>query len=253
MKNASFLEMVEKSFHDRRHLCFLAVVIFTFVINIHAISATTITSATIEVYPDKGDITTKIFVHVRGEPYSADYITKANDYPTLYLYYDDKCIIQRKSPPVVSPWDPDFSKYYCSFDVNISVPNEYPHSELGVHNITAVIEASDGSRAYANATFEVVNYFPPPEWWEDLPQELLDEITGPQGPQGTQGLQGPQGLQGERGLTGPQGVQGQKGDKGDPGAYPFEAVVLNLTLSSASIVASAIALSMVYKMKKSSS
>lgn len=220
-------------------------------IDIHSVSATTtITGATIEVYPSKGDITTNILVHVKGEPYTADYTTSFKDYPVLYLYYDDKCIVQRMPPITVSPPGPLYNPYYCSFDINVSVPNEYPYSELGIHNITAVIEASDGTKANATAKFEVVNYIPPPEWWKDLPEDFVRSITGPQGIQGPQGATGPQGPQGAQGIQGIQGVQGPKGDKGDTGPYPIEAVALNLGTSATSAIVSIIALSMVYKMKK---
>ena len=195
--------------------------------------ATTIERATVEVYPSKGDITTEISVHVRGEPYSpsslfGNYRTAAADYPRLYLYYDDICIVQRMAC-VTSPGIGDYSYYYCSWDVNVTVPNEYPYSELGLHNITAVVEASDSTTAVAITTFEVVNYFPPPKWWEDLPQEFIDEITGPQGPKGERGPQGEIGLQGE------------------PGSYPIEVIILNLAISALSVIISIIALRKVQK------
>jgi Collagen triple helix repeat (20 copies). len=199
-------------------------------------SAEAITGATIEVSPGQGDITTGILVQVRGEPY------RNGQGSCLYLYWDDKCIVQRLEDLDVS--NPPISSHIHSWDCAVSVPNEYPYSELGIHNITAFIEADDGSSANATAIFEVVNYIPPPDWWEDLPQEFVDEITGPQG------AQGPKGEQGEQGPVGPQGPQGDKGDKGDPGPYPSGAVILNLGISTISGIISIIALSVSCRRKK---
>jgi len=213
-----------KKWCKRRYWLLLAMVLPFFLIQVPSVSATTITGAIIEVSPTRGDITTSIFVHVRGEPYDVNglfggYVTAKADYPRLYLYYDDKCIIQRMDC-VTAPGVGDYSNYWSSWDVTISVPNEYPYSELGVHHITAVIEASDGTSANATTIFEVVSYIPPPEWWEDLPQDFLDKITGPQGDQGP---------------------------KGDTGPYPVEALILNFSLASIAVVMSLIALVKAYR------
>jgi len=227
----------------KKNILVLMSLIF-FLLLTKSVSASTIVGATIEVSPGQGDITTDIFVHVRGEPYTGGFLTVAGDVPVLYLYYDDKVIVERMKCITKSRGYGDFSDYEVSFDVSFKVPNEFPYSELGVHNITAVIEASDGTSANSTATFEMVNYIPPPEWWQDLPQEFIDEITGPPGPQGEQGTQG------EQGSTGPQGLKGDKGDKGDTGPYPNEAVMFNLGISAVSGIISIIALSVVYKLKK---
>ena len=193
---------------------------------IPAVFATTVTSASIEIYPNKGDITTNISVHVRGEPYVGGFVTVQGDVPVLYLYYDDKLIVERLKCVIIPPAYGDFSSYNCVFDVTFKVPNEFPYSELGVHNITVVIEASDGTFAKANTTFEIVNYIPPPEWWEDLPQDFIDKITGPQGPQGIQGEQGVQGPKGDKGDTGPQGVKGEKGLQGEKGEVDWTYAII---------------------------
>jgi hypothetical protein len=221
-----------------------------FLLLVESVSASTITEATIEVSPRRGDITTDIFVQVRGEPYTGGFLTVAGDVPVLYLYYDDKVIIERMKCVTKSRGYGDFSDYEVSFDVSVKVPNEHPYSELGEHSITAVIEASDGTRASSTTTFEIVNYIPPPEWWEDLPQDFIAEITGPQGPQGEIGLQGPEGEQGQvgpQGAQGPQGQQGDKGEKGDTGDIPNEAVILNLGISTISAIISIIALILVVR------
>ena len=205
-------------------------------------SAQAITGVSIEVSPKQGDITTKILVKVRGEPY------RNGSTCYLYLYWDDKCIVQRLEDVDVSV--PPIRSHIHSWDCDITVPNEFPYSELGIHNITAVIEADDGSSANTTAAFDIVRYIPPPEWWEDLPQDFLNKITGPQGPQGLQGPQGVKGDKGDTGAQGLQGIQGPKGEQGDTGPYPIEAVILNLAISIVSGIVSIISLSIVYRMKK---
>jgi len=163
------------------------------------VKASTITSVNIEIYPKEGDITTDIFVHVRGEPYKGGFVTVAGNVPVLYLYYDDKLIIQRLKCKYYYEGYGDFSSYEALWDVTIKVPNEYPYSELGTHNITAIVEASDGTTATNSTIFKVVNYIPPPEWWTNLPQEFLQLITGPQGLQGVKGDEGDTGARGEKG------------------------------------------------------
>jgi len=59
-----------------------------------------------------------------------------------------------------------------------------------------------------------------------------------------------QGEKGDVGPQGPPGKTGRKGEKGDNGPYPLEAVLLDLGLSSVSVIVSVVALSMVYKIKK---
>ncbi len=195
------------------------------------VQGSTVTSATVEIHPAQGDITTDIFLHVRGEPYNGTTYTTYGDFPVLYVYYDDKLIVERMEPFKVPYTSAGWTNYLLSYDVTIRVPNEFPYSELGRHRITAVIEARDGTFASAFATFDVVNYVPPPDWWEKLPQDFIDEITGAQGEKGDKGDKGDTGEIGERGETGlkgekgetgeqgqgEQGIQGLKGDKGEQG------------------------------------
>jgi hypothetical protein len=151
------------------------------------VKGSTVTSATVDVHPVEGDITTDIFVHVRGEPYNGTTYTVYADFPVLYVYYDDKLMVDKMQPFKVPYTAGGWTNYLLSYDVTIKVPDEYPYSELGPHKITAVIEARDGTYATAFATFEIVHYIPPPDWWENLPQEFIDEITGKQGEQGIEG------------------------------------------------------------------
>jgi len=181
-------------------LFFLAL-LFT---SICAVSAkSSISSINIDVFPTSGDITTNITIQVRGDPYTRDYITSQRDYPVLTIYYDD-IVIANRIKCVTRPKVISYSYYEASWDYSFKLPNEYPYSELGDHVITAKVEATDGSTATNTATFTIVNYIPPPEWWEDLPPEFIDSITGPMGPPGEIGPVGSQGVQGEDGESYPQ-------------------------------------------------
>jgi len=170
--------------------------LFLFLSGIAPIFASTVTSASIVIAPSKGDVTTSIFVHVRGEPYYSSE-SEAN-FPVLYLYYDDSPMVRRLQPSVCGR---GFGSWYeCIFDINITVPNIYPYSELGNHTITAVIEASGGTTANATATFEIIKYYPPIDdlitWWNELNATEKALFTGPQGPAGPQGIQGLSGING---------------------------------------------------------
>lgn len=166
----------------------------------------------VKISPIKGDITTNILIEVGGAPF----ISGEKRY--LYVYWDDLCVVKKIE-----------IGYYYYIDVTINCPNIYPYSNLGLHNITvAVHRFLETGFISENKTcqFEIIHFIPPPEWWQDLPQEFLDLITGPQGLQGERGIQGPvgpmgpkgdTGLTGPKGQIGPQGIQGQKGNKGDQG------------------------------------
>ena len=249
-------ENYEQKRCKRKYWLLLAVILPLLLTKIPSVSASTITGATIQLSPKEGDITTSIIVQVRGEPYSpygafGNYITATADYPRLYLYYDDICIVQRMAC-VTAPGVGGYSYYYCSWDVNVTVPNKYPYSNLGTHNIIAVIEASDGTKTSATATFTIVNYYPPADlfwtWWNSLNSTIQSQLRGPAGPQGAQGLQGTQGIQGPKGDTGAQGVQGPQGAQGPQGiSYPIVDVYLNVGLSMVSVVIAVAALIMVRK------
>ena len=182
-----------------------------------SVQGSTVTSATVEIHPAQGDITTQIFLHVRGEPYNQTTWTSYEDFPVLYVYYDDKLIVDKMQPFKVPYTVAGWTDYLLSYDVTIMVPNESSYSELGPHKITAVIEALDGTYASAFVSFEVIHYIPPPGWWEKLPQEFIDEITGATGAQGEQGIQGETGEQGIQGIEGIQGIQGEIGEQGVTG------------------------------------
>lgn len=194
----------------KKNILVLMLVLTSFSMLLPLAVATPLTSVTVEAYPNEGDVTTDILVHVRGETYGSHLIPVY-----LYLFWDGKNIIERqeaiKHPYISDPW------WELSWDIWIQPPNEYPYSELGKHTITAILENEQGVTTKSNATFNIVNYYPPPEWWQDLPQEMIDQIKGEQGKQGIQGDQGIQGTLGPIGPRGKQGIQGEQGVKGEQG------------------------------------
>lgn len=195
---------------------------------------------TAEIYPSKGTIFTDIFLKVRGlDKYVEGEFAPAAVGLELYVFWDDKAIITRMGDIVEN------SYHLHIFDASFRPPNEYPYSELGNHTIFGEVWKSSQFCWNFTLTFEIVEYYPPPsewwKWWESVPDEIKQELVGPQGIQGEQGPIGPQGEQ---------GIQGPKGEQGDSGPYPLEAVLLNLGLSSVSLIVFVITLSMFYKMKK---
>jgi len=187
----------------KQAVCLLLVLLMFF----PEVMCSQVTSMTLEVFPTKGDITTEISVIVRSYPYYT-----YNQF-FLYILWDDVLVIQR----LADINHPGYSNpHEHSWETTFYIPNEYPYTELGLHNVTAII-AAEGEMYRQSTIFNITNYIPPPDWWEDLPQEFLDKITGPQGPQGAPGPQGSQGVQGKQGPQGPMGPTGPKGDKGDKG------------------------------------
>lgn len=200
---------------------------------------------TADIYPTQGSIYTDIFLQVRGIGGQLD------------LFWDDK---------LIGVYDENFYGDMMGFDIHFSPPDEYPYSELGIHNVSVQIwwRHWDGewyiTEQDFTLQFEIVDYYPPEdlfwEWWSNLDPEVQEQLRGPQGdpgpagPQGLQGEQGPDGPQGEQGAMGPQGATGPPGPKGDQGeAYPVEGVAANLGISAITGVMAAIALSMVLKLR----
>lgn len=174
----------------KRRLAVLSICLAIFLLQIKPVPVTSITGMTVEVHPSEGDITTEIYVLVRGEPY---HVSPGQTF--LYLFWDDKLVAERL-PSIFHEAGPK-SWYEQSWDLALKPPNEYPLSELGTHEITVVIESTDGTKAVSLATFDIVRYFPPPELWELLPQDFIDRITGPRGTTGAMGPQGPAGEKAE--------------------------------------------------------
>jgi len=199
---------------------FLSVFLSLLVTVIPVVVATTVTSANIEIYPNKGDITTAIFLKVREIPLTGN----LSHY--LYVIWDSKILVQRTEDIFVQTdmWGNGY--FIHAWDLTIHAPNEFPYSELGIHNITIIIEEGYIEVCRNGTNFEIINYIPPLEWWKNLPQDFLKNITGPQGPQGIQGEQGVQGPKGDKGDTGPQGVKGEKGLQGKKGEVDWTYAII---------------------------
>ena len=201
--------MVSNKITPKKYLLLMIVIIiFNTIIPSILAEESTISSITIENFPLNGDITTDIFVKVRGVPYIC-----GGQARRIYIYFDDMAVVQGQLPNEVNR---------ASWDASITVPNLYPYSELGTHTITATVEASDGTRVSQSSSFDVVNHLPPPKWWQDLPQDFIDSITGPAG---------------ERGSPGPQGIQGEPGE-----SYPVTTFNIILGASAAALLISIIGL-----------
>ena len=157
-------------------------------------------SIVLNVYPNEGSIFSKPLLRVSLYP--------LQNATRLYLsvFWDNLCIVYRKPDIKVGIFG---EEGIHSWDSNLTIPQEYPFSNLGYHNITAVIEdQSLQQRLNRTVTFLIIDYYPSTsdwwKWWENVPDSIKQQLEGPQGPQGTQGLkgeQGIQGLQGERGGT----------------------------------------------------
>jgi len=156
--------------------------------------------ATYSVMPGKGGSAQEILIMVRGVPLvSADPMW-------LHVFFDDVPLIKRQADLAVT------GGREHRWDVTIKPPAGYNY--LGKHDIDIWIEGQDGSFKKLYWQYTVTSGLPPASWWNNLPPELIAEITGPQGPPGPQGPAGPAGAAGARGL---QGEQGQRGAQGLPG------------------------------------
>jgi hypothetical protein len=205
-------------------------------INIVKAENITMSEITIENYPISGDITTNIILKIRGTPYDIGF-NEGWKMPQLYLYFDDMNVLAKQLPFYSSLGFTGQDHYFKgSWDVILKIPNQYPYSELGVHNIKAVVESFDGSSVTATTTFTVINYIPPPSLWDSLPPEFIEKIRGDQGAQGVQGIQGEVGIQGIQGIVGPIGSQGIQGVQGLSGKdAPMDLIYLGLVVAVVSI------------------
>jgi len=188
------------------------------------------------VYPSKGSVFTDVYLQIRGLP-STGY---GDDQDVLIIIWDDILIGTYYDSP----------SYQHYFDAHFYPPNRGNYSTLGNHTVSFTVWSKDRQHLFMNSSFvfAIIEYYPPTsdwwKWWESVPDDIRQQLVGPQGPQG---------IQGEQGAMGQQGVQGSKGDKGgtgDTGPYPLEAVVLNLSLSAVSAIAAIVAVGMFYTMKK---
>ena len=175
-------------------LAFMAffVVVFTMVPSAQALDAS------YAVMPGSGSSTQPILIWVRVDPL-------INTEPMyLYVFWNDIPLITRQADITLKS-----GSHEHRWDVSIIPP--VSQSYLGKHQIEIWIETASGDKKTLNWQYKITSGLPPVEWWENLPQSLLDEIRGSEGTQGEQGIQG---LEGDPGIAGPVGPQGQPGIPG---------------------------------------
>ena len=202
-----------------RKLAIMLVVVLSIMIlapSIQKAKADDIGTATI--YPESGDIYTRIFLRVSNFSLTTDaggsWPNYWRNYFKLYVFWD--------SMPIITGLD-DTS---WVFETYFNPPNEYTYSETGNHTIYIevwVYGAFSGVSLRTNftLTFNILKYYPPADmfmqWWNNLTESQREQLRGPQGIQGPQGVQGPIGTQGPTGPQGQQGIQGVQGSQGYQG------------------------------------
>jgi len=156
------------------------------------------------LYPSHGTSQTNILAMVRPDK-------PASGPLWLYIFWDDMPIITRLMDPIV-----DKTHTYM-WDIIIHPPQDPFYCKKGTHQITCRVEDEDGNVKYGVYVFKIDDTIPVASWFDDLPQEFIDQITGPAGPKGNTGATGPEGDRGSRGLTGSQGPIGPQGEAGEVG------------------------------------
>jgi len=188
------------------------------------------------IMPGSGSSTQKILVWVRCDPLTAP----GPGY--IYLFWDGMLQGTRTATPKVG------TAYSYGWDITITPPANYNYK--GNHNILIWIEYPDGTVKTRTWQYTITDGLPPVEWWRNLPQELLDQLRGPEGDKGDRGDAGPQGPAGPAGVRGAQGnpgavgAQGPRGPQGETGAdaNPFN-LWPTLLLSNAVTLVISVALS----------
>lgn len=155
--------------------------------------------------PWSGDSQTDILAIIRPE--------KRIDNTPMYLYvfWEDLPIITRLSDTVID------KKHTYMWDVVFNPPQDPQYLKKDSNRIVFWIEDVDGIIQIYTCVFTITDRIPQPSWLEDLTQEELNSIRGPDGPQGEAGPPGPKGEPGPEGPQGAQGIWGPPGPKGDPG------------------------------------
>lgn len=152
-------------------------------------------------FPSSGDADTKMILIIRTSP-----LQSAGSWHT-YVYWDDKLIIDKSFDIFVSK---DLWKHTWEFQIT-------PTGSRGTHYIDIWVIDNYGNAVSKITTFKLTKSAPPPEWWNDLPEEFIDLVTGPKGIQGEPGIQGLKGDEGDQGKTGSRGTKGDTGERGERG------------------------------------
>jgi len=155
--------------------------------------------------PWSGDSLTDILAIIRAE--------KRTDNTPIYLYvfWEDLAIITRLSDTVID------KQHTYMWDVTFNPPDDPRYLRDGSNSILFWLEDVDGNIQSYPCVFTITDMIPQPSWLDDLSQEELDLIRGPEGPPGEAGPPGPEGPQGEVGPIGPVGSPGPQGSLGSLG------------------------------------
>lgn len=155
--------------------------------------------------PWSGDSQTEILAIIRVE--------KRTDNTPMYLYvfFNDLAIITRLSDTVIN------KQHTYMWDVVFTPPQDPRYLKKGSNDIEFWIEDVDGKILTYPCVFTITDRVPQPSWLDELTQEQIDEITGPEGEKGDVGPPGPGGPEGEEGPEGPEGPPGPQGVWGAPG------------------------------------
>ena len=154
------------------------------------------------VMPGEGSSTQPILIWVRVDPLI--------DTQKMYLYvFWDNIPLKVRMPDITIG---KTVNHEHRWDITVTPPASQNY--LGKHHIKIWIETASGDKKELDWQYKITSGLPPVEWWEKLPQALLDEIRGPpglQGDTGLRGLEGDQGATGRDGAVGPIGTQGLQG------------------------------------------
>jgi len=175
----------------------------------------------VDYMPYEGDTNTPIVMFVTtSNPFSG---TKPW---YLYVFWDSIAIKDGVADVKISD-----TKYEHRWRFTFYPPKD--RAGKGSHTIQVWVYDHEGTIGTHKIFYNIKGIVPRLEWWEALPQEFIDKITGPRGPAGpvgrtgATGEAGPQGAPGETGdsITGPVGPQGEPGSgeqgpvgpQGEPG------------------------------------
>lgn len=104
------------------------------------------------VYPTEGNVTTDIFLQIRGLPSTQFY-----EYYYLYIFWDDF---------LLGVFPDNSGTYNHYFDTHFSPPNSGNYSALGNHTVYFEVWNAGRNAIFINATFvfKITEYFPCPEY-----------------------------------------------------------------------------------------
>lgn len=155
------------------------------------------------VEPPSGASNEEILIKIR--------VTHPNTNEPLvaYVTWDWRSVVQRLGDVIIN------KVHQNRWDITFYPPKD--HCAKGKHRIRISIEDSSGSIVeWMIWDYSITDVVPQLDWFDDLTQEEIDDITGPEGPPGEAGPPGPEGPEGKLGPQGPVGPPGPVGS-GAPG------------------------------------